>query len=374
MESSVKVGHFMPQYGTSTGTGQVLENLSRLVHGHKDIEFYIFKHGKDNKLVTSENLKIISYAPTDLNMFPVPFNFLKDLINNTYGLDSICIHMPFTLQNLIVSLVSSIPLYYFPHGCFHPKTLNRKGKSLKKSLYILLVEKWILSNTEKIVCATAKEQSHINNLGYENTVVANFPFKLAHSFGQLNNNFRDKYNFKEEDFLLIFVGRWDIHPKGLDLLIKSTKSANSKNKNVKTVLIGYNVNSDKVEDYIKKFNAEECVFPIGEMYGKDKIEALKGADLYIQASRYESYGVSILEALALEIPCLLSKGCDIAHSINDGGCLKFEHDSESLENSILYAKNNPSVLESIAENGMSWVEKKLSNKNTLKQWEKVYSQ
>lgn len=373
MENRIRIGHYMPQFGTNTGTGQVLEKLFRAFENHPFIDLIVFKKGDKFEEITDKNLTFVSF-PIKSSWFP-PKKILRAVKKNTYKLDSLGIHMPFSPQNFIIFLYSSIPIDYYPHGCFAPKTLNRKKKKLKKKIYYEILEKRILNNSRKIICATEKERTYLSNLSYNNIAIAPFPFSFPETGNISNYNFRSRNGFFKNDFLIVFVGRFDIYTKGLDTLIESIVNSNIINPNVKGILIGYNnYNPKEIDELIIRMGGENCITNLGKRYGKEKFEVLKSCDLYVQSSRYESFGVSILEALSLGIPCLLSDGCDISHSIiKSNGCFTFNGSSEDLTRETLQILENNTQRKEIAQNGTRWVTENLSKEILVKKWEEVFS-
>ena len=373
MINKIRIGHYMPQYGTNTGTGQVLKKLSEIFENHEFIDLVIFKSGERFEIVKNNNITLISFPPNRIKLLP-PISFINAVFKNSYGIDVLGIHMPFTPQNFLVHLFCNVPIDYYPHGCFHPKTLNRPDKKFKKKIFFKLFESKIFGKSRKIICATRKEESYIKNLGFNNTAVAHFPFKFPNTYKTNEEDFRQKHNFSKTDFLIAFVGRFDIYTKGLDILVQAMKEANSINSSIKCILIGYNMDKPKeLDNLLSEYNCENCVFNLGKMYGEQKYNALSSSNLYVQPSRYESFGVSIVEAMSLRIPCLLSHGCDISSSIyKSDGCFGFDGSVSSLCNSIMAIFNAPDKIKTVADNGYYWVKDNLNPTVLLNKWEDIY--
>lgn len=374
MNTKIRIGHYLPQYGTSTGTGQVIKKLTEFLMGHRYIELVIFKVGEKFETSEEDNVKIVSFLPSK-SKYLLPIGFLDSLRTNKYELDSLGIHMPFTTHNLIIQLLSRVPIDYFPHGCFAPKTLNKKDKKFKKKIFFHLIEKRIITKARKVICATEKEETYMMNLGFQNTIVAYFPFTPPKLSIDFELSFRKQYKLKQNEFLIIFVGRFDVYVKGIDILIQAVKKANKANSLIKGILIGYNRNKpNEVDNLIKTFKSNHCIINVGPLFGEAKYDALLSANAYVQASRFESFGVSILEPLSLKIPCILSEGCDISGPIyKSNGCYSFDGSIESLTDKILAISSDSSKSKVVADNGYIWVTDNLSNSKLKSKWESVYA-
>ncbi|MBE6050949.1 MAG: glycosyltransferase [Clostridium sp.] len=118
----------------------------------------------------------------------------------------------------------------------------------------------------------------------------------------------------------VFVGRYNIYQKGLDILIEAIK-------HVKKDLIDNNIvfnlygpdertgNKSDVEALVKEANVSEVVKVFSEVYDDKKREVLSNADFFVHTSRYEGMPMSVLEALAYGLPCILSKGTNMTEEI-----------------------------------------------------------
>jgi len=100
---------------------------------------------------------------------------------------------------------------------------------------------------------------------------------------------------------LMFLGRYDVGQKGIDLLIKAYSKVKKQIK-LPLLLVGYGPDGYKINSLIKQLGLSENVKIVGAKFGKEKLEILSKAKLFIAPSRHEGFCIAALEALACGIP------------------------------------------------------------------------
>ena len=93
----------------------------------------------------------------------------------------------------------------------------------------------------------------------------------------------------------------------------------SKKQNAKLVLIGSGPDELIIRNSISKNNVEDKVVMLGQ---RDDIEKWYQAfDIYVAPSLYEGFGLSILEAQASNLPCVVSSAIPRDVAMNDSECV-----------------------------------------------------
>jgi len=123
-----------------------------------------------------------------------------------------------------------------------------------------------------------------------------------------------------ESFIFLFLGRLDVHHKGLDLLLESISKIASdfRRNNAKLLLTGpFNSQRDRtmILNFISRFQLNDIVIITGPKYGKDKINTLSSCDVFVHTSRYEGMPMAILEAMSFAKPCIITPNTNIAEYI-----------------------------------------------------------
>lgn len=122
---------------------------------------------------------------------------------------------------------------------------------------------------------------------------------------------------------LVFIGRLDIHHKGLDLLLEASRLAQDVLREVNATINLYGPevagSRAKMTAYIFQHQLSDVVILHGPTYGAEKDWVLRHADLFLHPSRFEGHPMAVLEALAYGVPCLLTPGTNIGDEVSLAG-------------------------------------------------------
>lgn len=100
---------------------------------------------------------------------------------------------------------------------------------------------------------------------------------------------------------ILFLGRFDIDQKGIDLLLKAYSKV-SKNIKYPLLIAGNGADKEKIEQLIKKYKIDKQVRLIGPQYGEGKEKILSESLFVAFPSRNEGFSLFSLEALASGLP------------------------------------------------------------------------
>jgi glycosyltransferase involved in cell wall biosynthesis len=109
---------------------------------------------------------------------------------------------------------------------------------------------------------------------------------------------------------VIFVGRLEIAQKGLDLLLDAVDRVRGQLPG-RVLLVGDGPDRGRIQQEVDRRGLGGLVVLVGRLDGEDKHEALAAAGLLVMPSRFETFGIVAVEALAcatpvlaFDIPCL----------------------------------------------------------------------
>ena len=128
-----------------------------------------------------------------------------------------------------------------------------------------------------------------------------------------------KHGFHAEGLNITYIGRLDVHVKGLDIMITSVKNISEvlRQHKVQINLFGPDVNGmfSIIESMITYNQLNDIIILHHEISGKEKVDTLYNSDIFIQTSRHEGMPMGILEAMSLGLPCLVTRGTSLGEII-----------------------------------------------------------
>ncbi len=223
--------------------------------------------------------------------------------------------------NAVFSL-TSLPFYWYcnrrqvpyivaPRGTLEPWALAYKAK--KKRLYYQLFERPALSRASAIQALASTEASNMAPLDLKPPIVTipngihrqDFATQLSPA------QFYQQFPHTQGKTLILFLGRLD-PKKGLDLLAPAFAQVQAQFPNTHLVVAG----PDNIgflptaQQYFAEANCAQAVTFTGMLTGDLKRAALAAAHLYVAPSYSEGFSMSVLEAMATGLPCVITTGCN----------------------------------------------------------------
>jgi glycosyltransferase involved in cell wall biosynthesis len=202
-----------------------------------------------------------------------------------------------------------IPYVVEPLGAFQPRV-----RSLgKKRLYHWTAGRRLLHGAARIVVTSEHEGAELlsADIPAAHLVLRRNGLDLS-EFEDLPRRgaFRVRLGIGDEP-LVLFLGRISL-VKGLDLLVEAFKGMS---KSALLAIVGPD-DRDGCLVAIRK-QAGERVRLLDPLYGRDKLEALVDADVFVLPSRYESFGNAAAEAVVCGTPVMVTDQCGVAPLLKD---------------------------------------------------------
>ena len=165
--------------------------------------------------------------------------------------------------------------------------------------------------------------------------------------------------------LILFLGRLD-PKKGLDLLAQGFQVIQSYFPKTHLIIAGPD-NIGFLPTVKKYFTLAKCLDAVtftGMLTGHQKYAALAASDIFISPSYSEGFSMSVLEAMASNLPCVITTGCNFPEAKIANAAHVVDIDADAITNALLTCLNNPSEAKAMGDRAKKFVVQNYS-------WDKI---
>lgn len=274
---------------------------------------------------------ISEFKSLSLNSFPIPFNRPDVIVFEGFysGKTEFILSRECRKYN--------IPYIIVPRSSLTWSAMHNKSRIKKEIAHLFFYDSFVKHSTA-IQYLTEKEYFDSK-------------YRFDYQSFILSNGITPKINLKKEfskdTIKAIYIGRIDIHHKGLDLLLNACKVLHDDLRKVKFKLVLY---GPQLEDYflvdqmINDLGLSDIISLGGEILGDNKEKAILDSDIFVLTSRFEGHPMGLIEALSYGLPCLITTGTNIGSEVEQYNCgfvsdISADGIIESLNRMIANRKN-----------------------------------
>lgn len=224
----------------------------------------------------------------------------------TSKVEVVHLHGAFNRTNTAVSLRLRTPFVFSPHSGYDPVSLRRSA--WRKRLYALAFESRMLRRASLLVALTEHEREQLHAFGATGRSIV-IPNGVDRPSGAVEGSvFRQRIGLDAATPLAVYVGRIDLHRKGLDRLLEGLAASPPWH----LALIGAEERGDlaPLRASIQRLGLVSRVTICGPLPEPEVHRALAAARLFTLLSRWEGLPMALLEALAHGTPALVSPEVD----------------------------------------------------------------
>ena len=213
-------------------------------------------------------------------------------------------------QGAVAACAGDIPYVITPHGMLDPWSLSQSR--MKKQLYLAWRLRRDLNRAAAIHFTSTVERDLSSPLKLKPPAIVEPNGVDLSEFENLpqRGSFRARYPQIGDRPIVLFLSR--IHPKkGLDLLIPAFAAAAIS----QAVLVIAGPDSDGYAEQVRSEAARsgigDRVIFTGMLRGRERLEPMVDADLFVLPSYQENFGIAVAEALAAGCPVIISDQVNI---------------------------------------------------------------
>lgn len=210
------------------------------------------------------------------------------------------------------------------------------GFSLRKKFFDAVVPKITLRYASRIIALSNHEKASLITRGVPSEAITIIPNGVDTDEFARKNTYRS-VNSRDSKVILYF-GRIDFQQKGLDILVRAlARLVRERNLDIKLRLIGPDCGDlSRLEEMARKLAVETRVEYLGPLPRRELVRNMHEANVFVLPSRFEPFGISLLEAMAAEIPVVASRVGGVPEIVQEGvtGLLFEPENDESLADRV----------------------------------------
>lgn len=265
-------------------------------------------------------LEHLVLAQNQIENFESKVIFLKPKFNN--------IENPYIFfvetSNLKQLLLADVPDIVIIHSFFHaqyvavykelkrlkiPYIIEPHGSFVKNAMLKSKIKKMIANNTIfRSLIKDAAAYIYLCDGEMEKSVYhTKYDFIIPNGVEKPNVDIN-----KSDGIKFYYIGRYDIHHKGLDLLLDALEILDKRKFVINIDFFGTGTKEQikYIEERIGEMQYVHCANR-GPLTGANKDDVLSTYHIMVLTSRYEGLPMTILEAWNLGIPCVISEGTNM---------------------------------------------------------------
>lgn len=229
--------------------------------------------------------------------------FSKSYFN---ALDSFFKEHKYDIVHCHLDCMSAYPLKIAQKNGVRVRIAHSHNKSQDKNLKypIKLYSKRLIPKyaTHLLSCGKAADDWMFNGKPY--TILNNAIDAQSYRFDkQIREEMREQLGFNQEDFVIGHVGRFNPQ-KNHNFIIDVFNFVHKKNTAAKLVLVGTGDGQKAIKEKVESLALSDSVLFLGNRTDVNKI--LQAMDVFLFPSLYEGLPLSIIEAQAAGLPCVIS--------------------------------------------------------------------
>lgn len=257
--------------------------------------------------------------------------------------DEVQVHSVFTLSAvyaIVVCAVRGVPVLLWPHGSIDPFDLRKHGRfkrivgpHITRRLFDRCAALLFTTNRESRIAVTYGARTR-------HEVVA-LPVAPLHVEDPDPAAWRRQHGVPADVPVVLFLGRID-YKKRLPLLVETMSLLEHGDAHL--VVVGDGPASERmlVAETAERCGVADRIHVTGWLGGDDRIEAFTVGDVFVLLSDAENFGLSVIEALSVGCPVVISDQLDLAEDLElAGAAVRVERDATAAAKAIDQLLSHP---------------------------------
>lgn len=336
-----KVAVVVPKYGLLGGAEQTTAELTNRLANQTDFDFHVLANRWQTSSTSIRFYRIPIFSfPKFLTTLSFAYFVQRQINRNNFSL----VHSHERIFAADIFTMHGIPHRYWVHN------IRRKKKMSLYDLATAWVEKKLVykGNCKKFIAVSSLTKDIFlqeYNINPDKVAVIN-PGVDLNDYAQQNkdsvrNTIRRELGINIADPVILFVSM-NFEIKGLDNILLSLAKLKAQKRKFKFIVAG----KGNIKKYTKMAQEAQIISDViftGPLNKKKLIRMYLASDLYIMLSKFDTFGMVVLEAMAAGLPVVISSNVgakDIVREDKNGFIVKDTSDIDYIAAKIALLFNN----------------------------------
>lgn len=261
-----------------------------------------------------------------------------------------------------------IPTLYTPHAFSYLSAEN----NIKKRAFKFIEKIFCLLPSKLLACSPSEYNRALTELKFKKEKL----YLWNNSIEEIITLKPSKLLDELPDKFICSIGR-PSYQKNIEMLLDAMSILIKREKNIQLVLLGAVLNTlstHKIKTLIKEKGLTHNITLIPWLKREETLSILKASAIYVSTSKYEGLPYSVIEALSLKKPCVVTNvdGNKDLITNNYNGFLIPLNNSSEMADKINIIFNDEELQKQFSKKSKEEYLKKYNIKYTIKELEKIY--
>jgi glycosyltransferase involved in cell wall biosynthesis len=283
-------------------------------------EFPGYGDNEEFEVIRYKSIPYLTRKPYRIGLHNISFEAKKRL--EELPLDIIHARSPFSSGAFAreIAREKGIPLVASFHSQYYYDIKDQIGsETLTRNILKKIAE--FYESADAVWTVNERTAETLRNYGYRGSidVIHNgTDFTMPEDYDNIRKKTGEDMQIGDDEFVFLYVGQLIWH-KNLRLIVESLSEIKKSEIDFKMIFVGDGDAREELEELVKSKNIDDRVIFTGQINSRNRLRDIYvRADLFLFPSLYDTFGIVVREAAALNTPCILIKGSNAAQDIKDG--------------------------------------------------------
>lgn len=391
--NKLKIGLVYGNLNVGGGTYQLL-SLANILRRENDVTIFVYKNLISNKYEKLTKDLVIREVPGANNsktsilsvlLEPYIVSFRLAMLISKYDVDIFNPHeWPAVWACILVKFYKRVPVVWMCNDAWHLP--NEGGETrlrfvLMKKTFIRVTDLFLSLFINKIVVLDNRIKRIIKNYYHKEAVVIRSGIDLDDYKKEISQvSAREQLKIDKNSFVFVCFSIFFPHRRFEDV-IEAFKQLYTKNSNARLIIIGSSqFDHDyywKIKKMIENYGLQAAITIYNTFLSEEAVRKyLTASDVFIFPNEKQTWGLTVIEAMALGKPCIVSDGAGVHEIINNGdnGLIFKCRDVDDLVGKMYKLMKDDVLRARIGKNAREFVFSNFSWENYAGQMMKIFQE